>query len=151
LKRENPELPHKLVVAGWTGWKFEPILRKIEENKDSVIYLGHIADDDRWPVYHRADLFVHPSFYEGFGMWILEAFECGVAAAVSNTSCLPEVGGEAVLYFNPHDIDDIKKTIKDALFDKSLRDNLIAKGKERLKLYGWDRCAKETHQVFLNS
>jgi glycosyltransferase involved in cell wall biosynthesis len=148
LKREYPELPHKLVIAGRQGWKFEPILRKIKDNKDTVVYLGHVGDGDRWPLYHHADLFVHPSFYEGFGMWILEAFECGVAAAVSNISSLPEVGGEAALYFDPHNPDSIKKTIKDALFDKSLRDRLVVLGRARLPLFGWDRCARETLAVF---
>ncbi len=148
LKREHPELPHKLVIAGRQGWKFEPILRKINENKDNVVYLGHIADNDRWPLYHHADLFVHPSFYEGFGMWILEAFECQVAAAVSNISSLPEVGGDAVLYFDPHKTESIKKAMQDALFDKSLRDRLIAKGQARLPLFGWDRCAQATLTAF---
>ncbi len=148
LKQQYPELPHKLVIAGKPGWKFEPILTSIRDNSDSVVYLGHIGDNDRWPLYHNADLFVHPSFYEGFGMWILEAFECGVAAAVSNISSMPEVGGDAVLYFNPHNKEEIKKTIRDALLDKSLRDTLIAKGQARLPLFGWDRCARETLAVF---
>jgi glycosyltransferase involved in cell wall biosynthesis len=151
LKREHPELPHKLVIVGKKGWKFEPILRKIEDNKDAVVYLGHITDNDRWPLYHHADLFVHPSFYEGFGMWILEAFECEVAAAVSNISSMPEVGGDAVLYFNPNSRQEIKKAIRDALFDAGLRQRLIEKGTARLPLFGWDRTARETLAVFNNS
>ncbi len=148
LKQEYPELPHKLVLAGRAGWLSEPILQKIEQNKENVIYLGHIKDDDRWPLYRGADLFIHPSFYEGFGMWILEGFECGVPVAVSNVSCLPEIGGDAVLYFNPHSRIEIKKAIKDALFDKALSERLVAKGRDRLKMYSWDRCAVETLAVF---
>jgi glycosyltransferase involved in cell wall biosynthesis len=151
LKREHPDLPHKLVIIGKPGWKFQPILRKIEDNKDIVVYLGHVGSDDRWPLFHNADLFVHTSFYEGFGMWILEAFECGVAVAVSNISSLPEVGGDAALYFDPHDKNQIKKTIQDALYDQSLRDRLVALGKQRLPLFGWDRCARETLAVFNNA
>jgi glycosyltransferase involved in cell wall biosynthesis len=98
LKNEHPELPHKLVVVGKAGWKFQSILRKLEENKDIVVYLGHIGDDDRWPIYRAADMFIHPSLYEGFGMWILEAFECGTPVAVANNSSLPEVGGDAAIY-----------------------------------------------------
>jgi len=148
LKQEHPELPHKLVIAGRPGWKFEPILRTIEDNKDIVVYLGHIADSDRWPLYHNADVFVHPSFYEGFGMWILEAFECGVPAAVSNISSMPEVGGDAVLYFDPHKISDIKKALQDLLFDQSLRQTLVQRGQARLPQFGWERCAQETLAVF---
>jgi glycosyltransferase involved in cell wall biosynthesis len=148
LKQENPDLPHKLVVAGKPGWKFEPILRKIEENKDIVVYLNHIADNDRWPVYHKADLFIMPTLYEGFGMWILEAFECDVPVAVSNVSSLPEVGGEAALYFDPNNKAEIKKAMQDVLMDKSLRDRLVAAGRNRLTLFSWDKCAKETLAVF---
>jgi glycosyltransferase involved in cell wall biosynthesis len=61
---------------------------------------------------------------------------------------MPEIGGDAVLYFDPHDKEDIKKVIKDALFDKSLREQLVARGRERLKLYSWERCAQETLAVF---
>ena len=148
LKNEHPELPHKLVVVGKAGWKFEQILRKIDENKDIVVYLKHISDDDRWPVYHRAEMFIHPSLYEGFGMWLLEAFECGVAAAVANNSSLPEVGGDAAIYFDPHSKEEIKNAMYKLLSNPQLRAELIAKGKQRLPLFGWDRCAKETLAVF---
>ncbi len=148
LKTQHPELPHKLVIVGKAGWKFEQILRKIDENKDIVVYLKHISDDDRWPVYHRADTFIHPSLYEGFGMWILEAFECEVAVAVANNSSLPEVGGDAAVYFDPKSKQEIQDAMYKLLTNPELRAELIAKGKQRLPLYGWDRCAKETLAVF---
>ncbi len=148
LKTEHPELPHKLVVAGKPGWKFDKILTKIDENKDIVVYLKHISDEDRWPVYHRADMFIHPSLYEGFGMWLLEAFECGVAAAVANNSSLPEVGGDAAIYFDPKSKQEIKNAMLKLLTNPELRAELVAKGKLRLPMFGWDRCAKETLTVF---
>jgi glycosyltransferase involved in cell wall biosynthesis len=151
LKQEHPELPHKLVIVGKPGWKFEPILEKISQHEDVVVYLNHIADADRWPVYRRAALFVHPSFYEGFGMWLLEAFACGVPAAVSNISSLPEVGGDAALYFDPHSQEEIKNTILKVLTDPELAAELVARGKQRLALYSWERCAKETMEVFNNA
>ncbi len=147
LKTEHPELPHKLVVVGKPGWKFESIIEKINGNKDIVTYLGHISDSDRWPVYARADMFIHPSLYEGFGMWILEAFECGVPVAVSNNSSLPEVGGEAALYFDPTSKEDIKAVMLKVLTSETLRQELILKGKERLKEFGWKKCAQETLNV----
>lgn len=148
LKTEHPELPHKLVVVGKLGWKYEPILKKIQENSDIVVYLGRVDDSDRWPIYHRADLFIHPSFYEGFGMWILEAFECGVPVAVSNISSLPEVGGDAALYFDPHDREQIKQTILKVLQNRSLAEELVKKGYQRLDQFGWDKCARQTLTVF---
>ncbi len=147
LKEENPDLPHKLVVVGKPGWKFEQILRTIDENKDIVVYLKHISDSDRWPVYNKADVFVYPSLYEGFGMPLLEAFECEVPAAVANNSSLPEVGGDAALYFDPNSEEEMKNTMKKLIDDSELRAQLIRKGKERLSLYSWERCAKETLEV----
>ena len=147
LKDEHPELTHKLVVVGKAGWKYEETLQVIEQNKDIVVYLGHVGDEERWPIFHRADLFIHPSFYEGFGMWILEAFECGVPVAVSNVSSLPEVGGDAAIYFDPHSTEEIKQVIWKVLNDKNLSENMVVKGKERLKDFSWEKCARETLSV----
>jgi glycosyltransferase involved in cell wall biosynthesis len=149
LKAEHPELPHKLVVVGKMGWRFEESLRAIEAHKDLVVYLDHVADNDRWPIYRKADLFVHPSFYEGFGMWILEAFENNVAVAVSNNSSLPEVGGDAALYFDPHDKENMKAVIYRALSDDSLRAQLVEKGKLQLKKFSWEQCGRNTHNVLI--
>jgi glycosyltransferase involved in cell wall biosynthesis len=141
-------LPHKLVIVGKPGWKFEPILDKIHKAQDIVIYLGHVSGSDRWPLYHRATAFVHPSLYEGFGMFLLEAFECEVAAAVSNISSLPEVGGDAALYFDPHSKTEIKTQLLRLLENEALRQELIARGKERLKNYSWQKCAESTLSLF---
>lgn len=147
LKTENPKLPHKLVVVGKPGWKFQEILRKISENEDIVTYLGRIGDDERWPIYRGADMFIHPSLYEGFGMWILEAFECGVPVAVANNSSLPEVGGEAALYFDPTSKAEMKAVMLRVLNDAELRTVMIAKGKLQLAKFSWEKCARETLTV----
>lgn len=147
LKTEHPELSHKLVVVGGAGWKFQTILTKIDENKDIVTYLGRIGDDERWPIYKGADMFIHPSLYEGFGMWILEAFECGTPVAVSNNSSLPEVGGEAALYFDPNNKSEIKAVILKVLSNPDLREQMIAKGKQQLAQFSWERCVRETLAV----
>lgn len=151
MKQEHPELPHKLVIVGKPGWKYEATLEKIKQYKDMVVYLNHISDNDRWPVYRGADLFVHPSFYEGFGMWLLEAFACGVPTAVSNISSMPEVGGDAALYFDPHSRAEIKNVMLKVLTNPALAKELIERGKKRLLVYSWDRCAKETMEVFKNA
>ena len=147
LKSEHPELTHKLVVVGGKGWKYEESLTAIEKHSDVVTYLGRVEDDERWPLYANADLFVNASFYEGFGMWILEAFECGAPVAVSNISSLPEVGGDAALYFDPHNKAEIKETIYKVLTNDSLKQELIAKGKARLQEFSWDKCARQTLEV----
>ncbi len=149
LVLEYPELAHyKLVVVGKPGWKFESILKQIENNKNFVIYLNHVSDDERYMVMKKARLFVFPSLYEGFGIPILEAFASGVPVATSNISSMPEVAGEAAVYFNPVRVSEIKSAISKILFDKSLSDRLISQGTARLSLFGWDKCAKETLSVF---
>lgn len=147
LKIEHPELPHKLVVVGKPGWKYQEILKKIDENKDIVAYLGHISDSDRWPVFSKADLFVYPSLYEGFGMPLLEAFECNVPVVSSNSSSLPEVGGDAAEYFDPTSKVEMKATICKVLSDSELQASMIAKGRGRLAQYSWEKCARETLEV----
>jgi glycosyltransferase involved in cell wall biosynthesis len=147
LKKENQELPQKLVVVGRTGWKFESILKRINENSGTVVYFNHVSDKDRFAILAKADLLVLPSFYEGFGMQLLESFACGVPVATSNISSMPEVAGEAAVYFDPHNIGEIKNAIKSVLLDRSLHDRLKEKGFERLKDFSWNKCAKETLQV----
>lgn len=144
FKNAHPDFPHKLVVVGKPGWKFESILKKMRDNSDMVIYLNHISDEDRWSVYQKADLFVNPTLYEGFGMWLLEAFACGVPALVSDISSLPEVGGDAAMYFDPNDEVELAEKIHLLLHDSSLRQTLIQRGKNRLLAFSWEKCARET-------
>jgi len=150
LKDENPDLPHILVVVGKSGWKFKKILEEINGNRDVVTYLNYVSDEDRLGILSGADLLVLPSFYEGFGMQILEAFATGTPVATSKTSSMPEVAGEAAVYFDPRDIQDIKKAISSILFDRSLLENLRVKGKERIKQFSWNETAKETLKILTN-
>lgn len=151
LKKENPEIAHKLVVVGRPGWKFEKILESINKYKDIVVYLGHVSDEERFSVLKQADLLVLPSFYEGFGMQILEAFEMNVPVTTSNVSSMPEVAGEAAVYFNPKRKDEIKNAIKTILLDRSLSERLREKGRGRLKSFSWEKCAQETLKVILDA
>ncbi len=147
LKTELPELPHKLVIAGRQGWKFQESMEEIEQHRDCVEYLGHIGDSDRLEVMRRADAFILPSLYEGFGMTLLEAFDAGIPVATSNISSMPEVAGEAAVYFDPTDENDIKNCLKALLCDQSLVERLREQGKVRLQQFGWERCARQTLQV----
>ncbi len=147
LKQQLPELPHKLVVVGKPGWKFEGIIRKIEQNKNFVLYLNHVSDAEKSAILSKADLLVLPSFYEGFGMQILEAFSLNIPVATSNISSMPEVAGQAAVYFDPNNINEIKDAIKSVLLDKSMSDCLKNLGRERLKQFSWKKCAQETLKV----
>ena len=147
LKNQHPELLHKLVVVGKLGWKFEEVYKKIQDNEDIVVFLGHVGDNDRWPIYKGAEIYVNPSLYEGFGMPLLEAFECDTPVVVANNSSFPEVGGDAAIYFDPLNVLDIKDKLYKVLSDSGLQKEMVAKGKQQLAHFSWQRCAKETLEV----
>jgi len=93
---------------------------------------------------------VFPSFYEGFGLPLLEAMANNCPILSSNAGSLPEVGGDAVLYFNPFDLDDIKNVMLRIIKDKELRENLIKKGNERVQSFSWQKCAQSTKKVLFS-
>jgi len=145
LKHEQSDLPHKLVLAGAMGWKIEETSARM--NYPDIIYLGHVADNDRWHLLHNASVYVLPSFYEGFGMPILEAFAAQTPVTTSNISSLPEVALDAAVYFDPHNIRDIKQAIQSVLFDQKLRSDLVTKGTKRLADFSWSASASQTLSV----
>lgn len=99
-------------------------------------------------LYENATVFVFPSLYEGFGIPVLEAFACGCPAVLSSRSSLPEVGGDAAVYFDPESELSIKQAIERVIYDETLRHNLKRKGKEQLKKYSWDKTAEKTKAVY---
>lgn len=98
--------------------------------------------------YRKARALVYPSLYEGFGMPPLEAMKFSCPVICSNTGSIPEIVGSAGIYFNPENSDDIQLALENTLFDKSLIENLVRLGKDRHNLYSWDRCARETLEVY---
>ncbi|SHN13459.1 glycosyltransferase family 4 protein [Mucilaginibacter sp. OK098] len=145
----------KLVLAGPTPANqfdsdFKVILDAIEAHKlaDEVVLTGYLSDQQLGELYQNALMYVFPSVNEGFGIPILEAFKNDVPVLVANNTCLPEVGGNAVLQFDPFDMDDIAKKIKTVLDDADLRKDMISKGQERLKLFSWENTAIELIGVF---
>lgn len=102
--------------------------------------LGHL--------YARASALVYPSVYEGFGLPPLEAMAHDCPVVTSNTSSMPEVVGDAGMYFDPMDIEAQAHAIESVVFDDHRRSHLIAAGRQRLALFSWDRCARETQAVY---
>lgn len=116
--------------------------------ENRVILTNFISDEDLPNFYSSAEVLLFPSLYEGFGLPVLEAFACRCPVITSNNSSLPEVGGGAVLYVNPLDSEDIRKTIAKLLNDRELRDDLIRKGFAQVKKFSWDKAAKQTLKVY---
>jgi glycosyltransferase involved in cell wall biosynthesis len=101
-------------------------------------------------LFAHARAFVFPSLYEGFGLPVLEAFSCGCPVMLCNTSSLPEVGGDAALYFDPLDRDSFTSTLERLLNDNPLRMLLITRGYERLQQFSWEKTAMNTKKVYEN-
>lgn len=138
-----------LVIVGKKGWQYEEILsapRKFGVG-DRVRFLDFVSGADLPSLYKNALCFALPSLYEGFGLPVLEAMKYGCPVVTSNVSSLPEAGGDAALYFNPEDIDDIAKTLESVIQNPELRKELIKKGYEQIKKFSWEKTAKETLRV----
>ena len=154
-ERGYPDL--KLVLAGPPAPKKDSndgqlILEAIQTNglQQDVIFTGYLSDEELSLVYQHALLYVFPSINEGFGIPILEAFKHQLPVLVANNTCLPEVGGDAVLQFDPFFPEAIADKICLALGDEALRLNLIEKGNERLQQFSWKKTARELVDIFKN-
>jgi glycosyltransferase involved in cell wall biosynthesis len=115
----------------------------------NIITPGFVNDDDLAAIYSAASVYVHPSWYEGFGIMILEAFASGVPVVTSNISSLPEVVGEAGLLINPHKPSEIASATERILSQPKLAEELRRRGLERVKQFSWAKMAKLTHQVYM--
>jgi glycosyltransferase involved in cell wall biosynthesis len=147
IKNKFPDL--KLVLAG----KREQYTEKLEKwakdfvYNDDIIFTGFVTDGElRW-LYEHAEAYVLPSLSEGFGLPGLEAFVYGCPLVSSNATCLPEVYGDAAIYFNPKSVLDISEKTIQVLQSQSMRKRLIKRGTEQLKLYSWHKMTDETLSV----
>lgn len=151
--KEKYNLPEKFILAiGGIGER-RNLSRAKEAAKDynlviagqTLPWLG-IAELEL--LYGSAEVLLYPSLYEGFGLPILESFACGLPVITSGVSSMPEVGGDAALYVDPLKVEDIKNKLDMAMGDKSLREDLAKKGFERVKLFSWEKAARETAEVY---
>ena len=117
---------------------------------NKIIYQKFNDDTELSELYRRAFVFIYPSKYEGFGIPILESFACGCPVALSNTSCFPEIAGDAGMYFNPYDSDSIRTTIERALTDQQLLGSCTEIGLKRVQEFSWDRAAEQTQNFYMS-
>jgi glycosyltransferase involved in cell wall biosynthesis len=149
LLGRNRELNLDLVLAGPLGWEYEDVVATAQEQgkPGRVILTGALSQQDLLLLLKGATLAVIPSLYEGFCMPMIEAMACGVPTIAANGSCLPEISGGALLYFDPHSEEEMSACMGQALENDSLRRELSAKGTARAQQFGWRRCAEETLAV----
>lgn len=132
---------YKIVIIGNdSGGYAKTLMDLIERYKlqDKILLLGFVNNNTKDSLIRNAISIVFPSLYEGFGIPILEAFNNNVPMICSNTSSLPEVGGDAALYFNPCNIEDIKEKMEEIITYPELRVKMVKKGKEQIKMFDWN-------------
>lgn len=114
------------------------------------IFHNFVTDTELAFLYRNAAAFIFPSLYEGFGIPVLEAFSCDCPVLLSQSGSLPEIGGEAAIYFNPKSADEIRTATQRVVNDVQLRQTLVTKGRERLKFYSWADTVQKTTDVYKN-
>ncbi|MEQ8198744.1 MAG: glycosyltransferase family 1 protein [Clostridiaceae bacterium] len=142
---------YKLVIAGNynVGYGKELIhLSKSLGVEDRVVFLGYVDNDVKHKLYQASKAFVYPSLYEGFGLPVLEAMANQTPVICSETSSLPEVAGDAAIYMNSQDTDDVERALLelDSMTGEE-RDELIRKGNERVRLFSWEKCADKVFDI----
>jgi len=150
LQKQWPEL--NLVLVGRPGYGYDEIKAKINQLNlnNKIIQTGWLSARRIAMLYNEALAFVFPTLYEGFGLPILEAQACGCPVLVSNICSCPEVGGNAVLYFDPHNYQEMASKISQVIESLDLRQDLINKGFENIKNYSWVKTAQETWDYMRN-
>jgi glycosyltransferase involved in cell wall biosynthesis len=140
----------KLVVSGADSWRSQEMRSAISRAgaTDDVLMPGHVSDADLAALYATAGVFAFPSLYEGFGFPVLEAMRAGCPVVTSNISSLPEVAGDAAVLVDPRDVDAISRAIWEVADDPALAAALRQRGAAQAALFSWERCARETVDVY---
>lgn len=146
----NRNLDLDLVLAGPLAWQFEETVAAARDGHDGrgrVLLTGSLSDMDLSLLLRGTTLEVIPSLYEGFCLPMVEAMACGVPTIASRGSCLPEISGGTLRYFDPYSVEELAECMRETLQSHDLRAELCARGKERAQQFSWDLCAQETLAV----
>lgn len=147
IKESNSDI--KFVICGMPGKGFDKVNELINNSNyiDHIKYLGYVKDKDLFNYYKYAKGFVFISYYEGFGLPVLEAMKFGVPVVTSNRSSLPEIADDAAVICDPDNIEEIYRAYKKILEDSNFRTKLINKGYSNLKRFSWEKTAKQTIEI----
>ncbi|MEK7203066.1 MAG: glycosyltransferase family 1 protein [Patescibacteria group bacterium] len=152
MREKYKDIKHKLVLIGRAGYGFDEvnyIIQKFNINNE-VILTGWLAEEDMPFIYHGATAFIFPSFYEGFGIPLLQAMACKTPIVASRIPATVEVVEDSALFFDPFNKEEMAEAMAKIIIDNNLRDNLIFKGQKRIKNFSRKKSAQETLAVLEN-
>lgn len=152
LARHRYNLRHKLYLIGDASFGYDEVKYLINEFsvEGEVLTTGWVEEEHLPHIYNAAAAFIFPTKYEGFGIPLLQAMASGTPIAASRVAAVPEIVGEAALFFNPDDIGEMAKVMANVAQDKTTAERLRQLGLTRVKLFSWDKCARETLSVLEN-
>jgi glycosyltransferase involved in cell wall biosynthesis len=141
---------YKLVIAGQKGWFYQKIFETVKKYQleESVVFTGYVNLELKQALFANAFLFVYPSFYEGFGLPVLEAMAWGVPVITGNVSSLPEVAGDAALLIDPRQWQEIAEAMLKLLSDRSLYETMSKQSREQAQKFSWQTTARKTLELF---
>jgi glycosyltransferase involved in cell wall biosynthesis len=150
MLRTFPQLPHDLVLAGKEHFHAFEVREAARRSglAGRIHFTGFVPDQDLLQLYNACEFFVFPSFYEGFGLPVLEAMACGKAVACSSTSAVHEVADAAAILFDPNSVDDMARALIDLAVDAELRNRMSRLGAQRAAQFSWRRSAEQTLEVY---
>jgi glycosyltransferase involved in cell wall biosynthesis len=137
-----------LVIVGRKGWNCDDIVEYMQALQGSVLFPGHVSDDELTALYQMATALVFPSLYEGFGLPVLEAMMAGCPVIAACTSSLPEVAGNAALFVDPLRPAEMAEAMQRILQDEALRTQLIQDGAKQAGMFSWEETARKTREVY---
>jgi glycosyltransferase involved in cell wall biosynthesis len=148
LPRGLQDMP--LVIAGKQGWMYQEILERVTALglRDRVIFTGYVPQDHLPALYNGARVVVYPSVYEGFGLPVLEAMQCGAPVVTTRSSSLPEVAGDGALLVDPRDEAGLTAALATLMTDDALAADLSRRALRQAGRFSWERCARETLAVY---
>lgn len=144
----NPDSPYDLMIVGAALWKEENFTKQLDEKtKQRIHFKGHLPLSQLTKIVASAHVFIYVPYFEGFGIPLVEAMQCGVPILSGNLTSLPEVAGDAALYCDPFSVEDIAAKLAYLAQDEETRADLSAKGKQRAILFSWDIAADQVWDV----